>query len=54
MLLRDPLDDNVAPIVEELQRRLPSGIGRGEGEEEELLEARSGEVEAREGTGVIK
>lgn len=23
VLLRDPLDDNVIPIVEELQRRLP-------------------------------
>ncbi|XP_057781103.1 magnesium transporter MRS2-I-like [Salvia miltiorrhiza] len=44
VLLRDPLDDNVAPIVEELQRRLPLGSGRGEGEEEELLEARSSEV----------
>ncbi|XP_042053631.1 magnesium transporter MRS2-I-like isoform X2 [Salvia splendens] len=48
VLLRDPLDENVAPIVEELQRRLPLGIGRGEGEEEELLEARSGEVDSNE------
>lgn len=23
MLLRDPLDDNVIPVVEELRRRLP-------------------------------
>ncbi|KAL1550164.1 Magnesium transporter MRS2-I [Salvia divinorum] len=50
VLLRDPLDDNVAPIVEELQRRLPLGTGRGEGEEEELLEARSGEVDSYEVT----
>ncbi|XP_047963805.1 magnesium transporter MRS2-I-like [Salvia hispanica] len=49
VLLRDPLDENVAPIVEELQRRLPLGIGRGEGEEEELLEARSaGELDSNE------
>lgn len=25
MLLRDPLDENVIPVVEELQRRLPPG-----------------------------
>lgn len=37
MLLRDPLDDNVVPIVEELQRRLvlTRAIIRGQGEEEE-------------------
>ncbi|KAH6797933.1 magnesium transporter 7 [Perilla frutescens var. hirtella] len=50
VLLRDPLDDNVAPVVEELQRRLPLGIGRGEGEEEEMLEARTSEVETNEET----
>ncbi|KAK3031684.1 hypothetical protein RJ639_035052 [Escallonia herrerae] len=35
VLLRDPLDDNVVPIVEELQRRLPlvNAIGQGEDEE---------------------
>lgn len=37
VLLRDPLDDNVIPIVEELQRRLPpvnvNFIGHGEDEE---------------------
>lgn len=37
MLLRDPMDENVVPIVEELQRRLPStsSIYQGQGEEEE-------------------
>ncbi|XP_020549929.1 magnesium transporter MRS2-I-like isoform X1 [Sesamum indicum] len=44
VLLRDPLDDNVLPIVEELQRRLPLAIGRGEGEEEELPESRNSEA----------
>ncbi|KAL0458264.1 UNVERIFIED_CONTAM: Magnesium transporter MRS2-I [Sesamum latifolium] len=44
VLLRDPLDDNVLPIVEELQRRLPLAIGRGEGEEEELAESRNSEA----------
>ncbi|KAK3036871.1 hypothetical protein RJ639_031489 [Escallonia herrerae] len=35
VLLRDPLDDNVVPIVEELKRRLPlvNAIGQGEDEE---------------------
>lgn len=37
VLLRDPLDDNVIPIVEELQRRLPPAnlnfMGHGEDEE---------------------
>lgn len=44
MILRDPLDDNVMPVVEELQRRLPLGNGRGEGEEDELPESSSNEV----------
>ncbi|PON95030.1 Mg2+ transporter protein, Zinc transport protein [Trema orientale] len=37
VLLRDPLDDNVIPIVEELQRRLPltGASSKGQGEEEE-------------------
>ncbi|KAK6120049.1 hypothetical protein DH2020_046179 [Rehmannia glutinosa] len=50
VLLRDPLDDNVMPIVEELQRRLPLAIGRGEGEEEELSETRNSEVGTNEET----
>ncbi|KAK9281107.1 hypothetical protein L1049_004000 [Liquidambar formosana] len=39
VLLRDPLDDNVIPIVEELKRRLPlvNAIFQGQGEEEEQL-----------------
>ncbi|XP_009793321.1 magnesium transporter MRS2-I [Nicotiana tabacum] len=36
VLLRDPLDDNVAPVVEELQRRLPlPAIAFGEGEDDD-------------------
>nr|GME13663.1 magnesium transporter MRS2-I-like isoform X1 [Ipomoea batatas] len=35
VLLRDPLEDNVIPIVEELQRRLPLATGLGEGEDDE-------------------
>ncbi|KAA8550797.1 hypothetical protein F0562_002481 [Nyssa sinensis] len=37
VLLRDPLDDNVIPIVEELQRRLPpvDACCQGQGEDEE-------------------
>ncbi|XP_060181013.1 magnesium transporter MRS2-I-like isoform X1 [Lycium barbarum] len=36
VLLRDPLDDNVVPVVEELQRRLPlPAIGLGEGEDDD-------------------
>jgi len=36
VLLRDPTDDDVVPIVEELRRRLPkvSDFGKGQGEEE--------------------
>ncbi|KAF8392281.1 hypothetical protein HHK36_022623 [Tetracentron sinense] len=34
VLLRDPLDDNVIPIVEELRRRLPSGNSpKGQGDD---------------------
>ncbi|KAI4301160.1 hypothetical protein L6164_034467 [Bauhinia variegata] len=38
VLLRDPLDDDVIPIVEELRRRLPvaTATGKGQGDEEEL------------------
>ncbi|XP_059625962.1 magnesium transporter MRS2-I-like isoform X2 [Cornus florida] len=37
VLLRDPMDDDVIPIVEELQRRLPplNAICQGQGEDEE-------------------
>lgn len=34
MLLRDPMDDDVVPIVEELGRRLPKVTAAGQGEEE--------------------
>lgn len=36
-MLRDPFDDNVVPIIEELRRRLPLGnaVYQGQGEEEE-------------------
>ncbi|KAL3849929.1 hypothetical protein ACJIZ3_011811 [Penstemon smallii] len=45
VLLRDPLDDDVIPVVEELQRRLPLALGRGgDCEDEELPESRSNEV----------
>ncbi|XP_071920093.1 magnesium transporter MRS2-I-like [Coffea arabica] len=44
VLLRDPLDDNVVPIVEELQRRLPMAVCRGEGEDDDRPEMRN-EVE---------
>lgn len=37
VILRDPLDDNVAPIVEEFQKRLPklNSTSHGQGEDEE-------------------
>ncbi|XP_051120375.1 magnesium transporter MRS2-I-like isoform X2 [Andrographis paniculata] len=47
VLLRDPLDDNVMPVVEEFQRRLPMAI---EGEDEELPESRSSIVGTDEET----
>ncbi|XP_075500840.1 magnesium transporter MRS2-I-like isoform X2 [Primulina tabacum] len=34
VFLRNPLDENVVPVVEELQRRLPMASGGGEGEDE--------------------
>ncbi|CAJ2633020.1 magnesium transporter MRS2-I-like isoform X2 [Trifolium pratense] len=35
VLVRDPLDDDVVPVVEELRRRLPLRVsGQGQGEEE--------------------
>ncbi|KAI4311308.1 hypothetical protein MLD38_036214 [Melastoma candidum] len=34
VLLQDPLDDDIVPVVEELQRRLPPTSGAGQGEEE--------------------
>ncbi|KAK9289084.1 hypothetical protein L1049_017555 [Liquidambar formosana] len=39
VLLRDPLDENVVPVVEELQKRLPplNAIRQGQGDRDELL-----------------
>lgn len=38
VLLRDPLDENVIPVVEELQRRLPpvNAIQQGQGDGKEF------------------
>ena len=52
VLLRDPLNDNVVPIVEELQRRLPpvSAICQGQAESDEHQGARD-DVESGEQNG---
>jgi magnesium transporter len=51
-LLRDPFDNNVIPIVEELRRRLPLGnaVSHGQGEEEEHLGVQH-DVESSEENG---
>lgn len=41
VFLRNPLDENVVPVVEELQRRLPLDFGRGEGEDEAETDERT-------------
>lgn len=53
MLLRDPLDDNVIPIVEELQRRLAlaSASFKGQGEEEEQPTGARDDAETGEENG---
>lgn len=53
VLLRDPMDDNVVPIVEELQRRLPpvSTSFQGQGEEEDL--GAQNDAEAAEENGEL-
>lgn len=53
MLLRDPLDDNVVPIVEELQRRLvlTRASFRGQGEEEEQPAGARDDAETGEENG---
>jgi len=43
VLLRDPTDDDVVPIVEELRRRLPKVSASGEGRGEEETCAQDGE-----------
>ncbi|GMP99590.1 hypothetical protein CsSME_00047009 [Camellia sinensis var. sinensis] len=52
VLLRDPLDDNVIPVVEELQRRLPPviAISQDQGEDEEQQGAKD-DVESGEQNG---
>lgn len=42
-MLRDPLDDYVLPIVEELQRRLPPTHDEAEGEDDDRPEMRNEE-----------
>lgn len=52
-MLRDPLDENVIPIVEELQRRLPpvnvNFIGQGEDEEGNGIQS---ETQTNESNGI--
>ena len=47
MLLRDPSDEHVIPVVEELQRRLPpanaSHLGQGDGKDYGKYDAEAGE-----------
>lgn len=43
VLLRDPMDDDVVPIVEELRRRLPQVKGQGQGQGEEEPSGQDGE-----------
>lgn len=54
MLLRDPTDENVVPIVEELRRRLPpaSGLQQGQGEGKENLTSQN-DAEAGEEDGML-
>ena len=53
-MLRDPLDDNIIPIVEELQRRLPrvNSVCQAQGEEEEHQGERN-EVETSDENGIF-
>lgn len=52
-MLQDPLDDNVVPIVQELQRRLPlvNLISEGQGEDEDNLGAEN-DLETSEENGI--
>lgn len=50
VLLRDPMDDNVIPMVEELRRRLPLASTSFQGQEEEDLGAQN-DAEASEENG---
>lgn len=53
VLLRDPMEQNVIPVVEELQRRLPpvNAIRRGQGNEKEYPGGQN-DVEAGEEDGM--
>jgi magnesium transporter len=42
-LLRDPTDDDVVPIVEELQRRLPNVTAASQGQGEYARDGEDGE-----------
>lgn len=53
VLLRDPLDDNVLPVVEELQRRLPlpaTGLGEGEDDDQPVVNGTQNEMQNVEPT----
>lgn len=52
-MLQDPLDDNVVPIVQELQRRLPlvNFNSEGQGEDGENLGPQS-DLETNENNGI--
>lgn len=54
-MLRDPLDDNVLPVVEELQRRLPLpaiGLGEGEDDDHPVVNGTQNEMQTDEPIGV--
>ena len=56
MLLRDPLDENVIPVVEELQRRLPPGNSTRENQADgngKEFPAGQNDVDAGEEDGMI-
>ncbi|XP_055813192.1 magnesium transporter MRS2-I-like [Solanum dulcamara] len=53
VLIRDPMDDNVLPVVEELQRRLPLpaiGLGEGEDDDQPVVNGSRNEVQSVEPT----
>lgn len=54
-MIRDPMDDNVLPVVEELQRRLPLpaiGLGEGEDDDQPVVNGTRNEVQSVEPTGM--
>ena len=53
VLLRDLMDDNVIPLVEELRRRLPLASTSFQGQEEEDLGAQN-DAEASEENGKLQ